>query len=90
MKPFAKPNNSQQQVLPDGEALVALGREDGIEQRDQIQTLGDVEQGGGITESGHLKAQKGSNRASRDELGLEGIKPAQQCGALLSVKEWGP
>jgi hypothetical protein len=35
--------------------LVALGGEDGIEQRDQIQTLSDVEQGGGIGESGHLR-----------------------------------
>src|ERR1017187_9181128 len=35
-------------------ARLALGGEDGIEQRDQIQTLGDVEQGGGIGESGHL------------------------------------
>src|ERR1017187_9846726 len=34
--------------------LMALGGEGGIEQRDQIQTLGDVEQGGGIGESGHL------------------------------------
>jgi len=35
--------------------LVALGGEDGIEQRDEIQTLSDVEQGGGIGESGHLR-----------------------------------
>jgi hypothetical protein len=32
---------------------VALGGEDGIEQLEQIQTLSDVEQGGGITEGGH-------------------------------------
>ena len=38
--------------MADGEALVALGRENGIEQLDQIQTLSDVEQGGGIGKSG--------------------------------------
>lgn len=31
-----------------------LGGEDGIEQREQIQTLSDIEQGGDIGESGHL------------------------------------
>ena len=40
--------------MADGEALVALGRKDRIEQRDQIQTLRDVEQSGGIAESGDL------------------------------------
>ena len=34
---------------------VALGREDGIEQLDQIQTPSDVKEGGGISESGHLR-----------------------------------
>ena len=48
-------DGGEEQVLPDGDALVALGREDGIEQRDEIQTLSDVEQGGGISESGHLR-----------------------------------
>ena len=33
---------------------MALGGEDGIEQRDQIQTLSDIEEGGDIGESGHL------------------------------------
>ena len=47
-------DGGQEQVLPGREALAALGREDGIEQRDQIQTLSDVEEGGGIAESGDL------------------------------------
>jgi len=51
-------DGGQQQVPADGEALVAPGREDGIEQREQIQTLRDVEQGGGIGESGHLGFQR--------------------------------
>src|ERR1035438_9328821 len=51
----ARFDGGQEQVLPDGEALVTLGREDGIEQLDQVQTLSDVEQGGRISESGHLR-----------------------------------
>ena len=34
---------------------MALGREDGIEQLDQIQTLSDVEQRGTIAERGHVR-----------------------------------
>ena len=34
---------------------MALGREDGIEQLNQVQTLSDIEQGGAITESGHVR-----------------------------------
>ena len=48
-------DGGQKQILPDGEALVALGRKDGIEQLEQIQTLSDVEEGGDISESGHLR-----------------------------------
>ncbi len=47
-------DGGQEQVLPDRESLAALGRKDGIEQLDQIQTLSDVEQSGGIGESGDL------------------------------------
>ena len=34
---------------------MAFGRKDGIEQLDQIQPLSDIEQSGGISESGHLR-----------------------------------
>ena len=37
---------------------MALGREDGIEQLNQVQTLSDIEQGGGITESGHVRFER--------------------------------
>ena len=45
---------SQEQILPEGEALVAFGRKDGIEQLDEIQSLSNVEKRGDITESGDL------------------------------------
>lgn len=47
-------DGGQQQILPEGEALVALGGENGIQQRDEIQALSDVEEGGDISKSGHL------------------------------------
>ena len=47
-------DGGQQQVLSDGEALVALDREEGINQSDKIEALGDIEQRGDIGESGDL------------------------------------
>jgi hypothetical protein len=47
-------DGSQEQVLPEGDALVAFGRKDGIEQLDEIQSLRNVEKSGGISESGDL------------------------------------
>ena len=47
-------DGGQEQVLAEGEALVAFGRKDGIEQLDEIQSLSNVEKSGGISESGDL------------------------------------
>jgi hypothetical protein len=43
----------EQKVLATGQALVAFGNQ-GIEQRDQIETLGDVPQGGDVAAGGDL------------------------------------
>ena len=50
-------DGGQQQVLPDGKTLMALGRENGIQQLDQIEALGDIEQRGDIAEGGHFRFQ---------------------------------
>jgi len=51
-------DGSQQQVLAAGEALVALGGEDGVQQRDQFQALGDVPEGGDIAAGRHFGLQR--------------------------------
>src|SRR5437899_1708091 len=47
----------EQKVLATGQALVAFGNQ-GIEQRDQIETLGDVPQGGDVAAGGDLGFQR--------------------------------
>jgi hypothetical protein len=54
----------QQQILAGGEALLAFSGQMGVEQRDQLQLLGDVEQGGDIGKGSHLGFQ-GLGRAAR-------------------------
>jgi hypothetical protein len=47
-------DGSQEQVLPEGDALVAFGRKDGIEQLDEIQSLRNVDKSVDNSESGDL------------------------------------
>ena len=50
-------NGRQQQILTNREALLSLGREEGIQQGNHLQALGDVEQCGHVGEGGDFGFQ---------------------------------
>jgi hypothetical protein len=70
-------DRGEQEVHGGGKALAAFGRKNGIQQRDEIETLSDIEEGGDVTEGGGIGFGRLRRLAGAFGGGDEGLRPCR-------------